>query len=166
MNGPRQTVIAGPRDAVDRVLERAHARQVEGRLLPVACAFHTPLMEPAREPLRDMRCEALTGAPSFPVFSNLDASIHPQDPRAIAGRLGDHVTNPVRFAEMIMAMHDQGARLFIEVGPSGLLTPLIEIHPGQPASSCRRLRHPRQTEPGRLLARAGSARGGRASRAA
>ena len=124
-NGPRQTVIAGPREAIDAVLERALARQVHGRLLPVACAFHTPLMEPARGPLARHALEALTGAPSCPVFSNLDASIHPPDPRAIAGRLGDHVTSPVRFAEMIMAMHDQGARLFVEVGPSGLLTPLI-----------------------------------------
>ena len=125
LNGPRQTVIAGPREAIDRVLERAHARQVEGRLLPVACAFHTPLMEPAREPLARHALEALTAAPSCPVFSNLDALIHPPDPQAIAGRLGEHVTSPVRFAEMIMAMHDQGARLFVEVGPSGLLTPLI-----------------------------------------
>ena len=124
-NGPRQTVIAGPREAIDAVLERALARQVHGRLLPVACTFHTPLMEPARGPLARHALEALTGAPSCPVFSNLDASIHPPDPRAIAGRLGDHVTSPVRFAEMIVAMHDQGARLFVEVGPSGLLTPLI-----------------------------------------
>ena len=124
-NGPRQTVVAGPREAIDAVLERALARQVHGRLLPVACAFHTPLMEPARGPLARHALEALTGAPSCPVFSNLDASIHPPDPGAIAGRLGDHVTSPVRFAEMIMAMHDQGARLFVEVGPSGLLTTLI-----------------------------------------
>ena len=124
-NGPGQTVIAGPREAIDAVLERALARRVHGRLLPVACAFHTPLMEPARGPLARHALEALTGAPSCPVFSNLDASIHPPDPRTIAGRLGDHVTSPVRFAEMIMAMHDHGARLFVEVGPSGLLTPLI-----------------------------------------
>ena len=124
-NGPCQTVIAGPREAIDMVLERAWARQVHGRLLPVACAFHTPLMEPASGPLARSAAESLTAAPSCPVFSNIDASIHPADLGAIAGRLGDHVTSPVRFAEMIMAMHAQGARLFVEVGPSGLLTPLI-----------------------------------------
>jgi malonyl CoA-acyl carrier protein transacylase/NAD(P)-dependent dehydrogenase (short-subunit alcohol dehydrogenase family)/acyl carrier protein len=124
-NGPLQTVIAGPREAIEGVLERARARQVRGRFLPVACAFHTPRMEPAREPIFHLAIEALTVAPSIPVFSNIDGLIHPRDFEAIAGRLAEHVTGPVRFAEMIMAMHEQGARAFVEVGPSGLLAPLI-----------------------------------------
>ena len=67
----------------------------------------------------------MTGAPSCPVFSNIDALIYPPDSRTIAGRLAEHVTSPVRFAEMITAMHEQGAQVFIEVGPGGLLSPLI-----------------------------------------
>ena len=124
-NGPSQTVVAGPHQAIVKVLERAEARQVRGRLLPVACAFHTPLMEPARGPLARHAAEALTGTLSCPVFSNLDASVHPPDAGAIAERLGQHVTSPVRFADMIVAMHDQGARVFVEVGPGGVLTPLV-----------------------------------------
>ena len=96
-----------------------------GRLLPVACAFHTPLMVRAREPLARMAAEAARPALSRPVFSNLDAAAHPADLQAIAARLGDHVTSPVRFAEMIAAMHDAGARVFVEVGPGGVLTPLV-----------------------------------------
>jgi acyl transferase domain-containing protein/NAD(P)H-dependent flavin oxidoreductase YrpB (nitropropane dioxygenase family)/NAD(P)-dependent dehydrogenase (short-subunit alcohol dehydrogenase family)/acyl carrier protein len=125
LNGPSQTVIAGPQEAIETVLERARARQIRHRLLPVACAFHTPIMEPARGPLARKALEVLTGVLSCPVFSNVDASIHPPDAKALAGRLGDHVTSPVRFAEMIVAMHDQGARVFIEVGPGEVLTPLI-----------------------------------------
>ena len=124
-NGPSQAVVAGPRQAITSVLERAEARQIRGRLLPVACAFHTPLMEPASGPLAQHAAEMLSGAFSCPVFSNLDASIHPLDPRVIAERLGQHVTSPVRFADMIVAMHDQEARVFVEVGPGGVLTPLI-----------------------------------------
>ena len=124
-NGPSQTVVAGPHQAIVKVLERAQGRQVRGRLLPVACAFHTPLMEPARGPLARHAAEVLTGTLSCPVFSNLDASVHPPDPEAIAERLGQHVISPVRFADMIGAMHDQGARVFVEVGPAGVLTPLI-----------------------------------------
>jgi acyl transferase domain-containing protein/NAD(P)H-dependent flavin oxidoreductase YrpB (nitropropane dioxygenase family)/NAD(P)-dependent dehydrogenase (short-subunit alcohol dehydrogenase family) len=125
-NGPLQTVIAGPSDALEAVLSRARARQIHGRILPVACAFHTPRMEPAREPLTRLAGKKLLGPPARPVFSNLDAAIHPPDPQAIAIRLGDHVTHPVRFAEMVAAIYDQGARVFVEVGPGGLLTPLVE----------------------------------------
>ena len=162
-NGPHQTVIAGPREAIDAVLERARARRVQGRVLPVACAFHTPLMEPAREPLARHASEVLQQQPSCPVFSNIDALIHPPDPQAIAGRLGDHVTSPVRFAQMIQAMHDQGARLFIEVGPAGLLTPLIESILRDRPHLAVRLRHARQAQPRRLPARAGAAGRGRAA---
>lgn len=125
LNGPRQTVIAGSSESVEAVLNRAEARQIRGRLLPVARAFHTARMEAARGPLAQEAADRLTGAPSIPVFSNLDARPHPNDPKAIAGRLGDHVVQPVRFAEMIEAMRDHGARVFIEVGPGSTLGNLI-----------------------------------------
>ncbi|MGC8640896.1 MAG: SDR family NAD(P)-dependent oxidoreductase [Isosphaeraceae bacterium] len=126
LNGPLQTVIAGPPEVLEQVLFRARDRQIRGRLLPVACAFHTPLMEAARDPLARLAAEKLVASPGRPVFSNLDGAIHPPDPQSIASRLGDHVTRPVRFAEMISAMHDDGARVFLEVGPGGLLTPLVD----------------------------------------
>ena len=50
-NGPRQTVIAGPTAAVKQALDLAAARGIQGRILPVSSAFHTPLVAPAREPL-------------------------------------------------------------------------------------------------------------------
>jgi acyl transferase domain-containing protein/NAD(P)-dependent dehydrogenase (short-subunit alcohol dehydrogenase family)/acyl carrier protein len=126
LNGPQQTVVAGSHETLELVLSRAREKQIRGRLLPVACAFHTHLMEPARDPLAQAAATILCAQPRYPVFSNLDASIHPSDLLATARRMGDHVTHPVRFAEMIAAMHDQGARVFVEVGPGGLLTPLVD----------------------------------------
>lgn len=131
LNGPLQTVIAGPPESLEQVLSRAHDRQLRGRLLPVACAFHTPLMEPARGPLAQLAAEKLLASPERPVFTNLDGTIYPPDLQTIAQRLGDHVTQPVRFAEMISAMYKQGARVFLEVGPGGLLTPLVNSILGQ-----------------------------------
>lgn len=125
LNGPRQTVVAGSLESVQTVLDRAEAQQIRGRVLPVARAFHTARMEPAREPLALEAAKRLTSAPAVPVFSNLDAQPHPGDPRAIADRLGDHVVQPVRFAEMIEAMRDRGARVFVEVGPGSTLGNLI-----------------------------------------
>ena len=97
-----------------------------GRLLPVSCAFHTPLVAAAREPLAGSHANCSLSPPDRPVYSNLDAAPHPADPAAIAARLGDHLASPVRFADMIEAMHRDGARVFVEVGPGSILTPLVE----------------------------------------
>jgi len=125
LNGPRQTVVAGSPESVRVVLRRGEEQGIRGRLLPVACAFHTPRMEAARAPLAQLAVQRLTGDPAIPVFANLDAQPHPTDPRAVAERLGDHVVQPVRFAEMIKAMRDRGARVFVEVGPGSTLGNLI-----------------------------------------
>jgi acyl transferase domain-containing protein len=124
-NGPRQTVIAGESAAVKQALDLAATRGLTGRLLPVSSAFHTPLVAPAREPVAARAAQLLDQIPDRPVYSNLDAAVHPADLGAIAHRLGDHLAGPVRFAEMIEAMYRDGARVFVEVGPGSILTPLI-----------------------------------------
>ena len=91
-------------------------------------------MGPGSETLASLAAKTISAAPSIPVFSNLDALPHPQDKAEIARRIGRHLTNPVRFTEMISAMYEAGgARVFVEVGPGGALTPLIgEILAGLP----------------------------------
>jgi acyl transferase domain-containing protein len=125
-NGPSQTVIAGPTFAVKTALERAASRGIQGRLLPVSRAFHTPLVAAARGPLSQLAQPLLEHAPQRPVYSNLDGQPHPSDPSAIADRLGDHLALPVRFAAMIAAMYRDGARVFVEVGPGSVLTTLVD----------------------------------------
>jgi acyl transferase domain-containing protein/NAD(P)H-dependent flavin oxidoreductase YrpB (nitropropane dioxygenase family) len=125
-NGPRQTVIAGPTDSVKRALDLAATRGIQGRILPVSSAFHTPLVAAAGEPLARLASELLCHAPDRPVYSNLDAAPHPADPAAIARRLGDHLAGPVRFADMVEAMYQAGARVFVEVGPGSILTSMVE----------------------------------------
>ena len=101
-------------------------RGISARLLPVSSAFHTPLVAEAREPLSQLARELLTQPPERPVYSNLDAAPHPDDTATIAARLGAHLAGPVLFADMIEAMHRDGARVFVEVGPGSILTPLVE----------------------------------------
>jgi acyl transferase domain-containing protein/NAD(P)H-dependent flavin oxidoreductase YrpB (nitropropane dioxygenase family)/NAD(P)-dependent dehydrogenase (short-subunit alcohol dehydrogenase family) len=124
-NGPKQTVIAGPTSAVKRAIDLAVARGISARLLPVSCAFHTPLIAEAREPVSQLARQLLSHPPDRPVYSNLDAATHPDDTATIATRLGDHLAGPVRFAGMIDAMHRDGGRVFVEVGPGSILTPLV-----------------------------------------
>lgn len=121
LNGPKQTVVSGPRDDVARVAERARTQGLRVIDLPVACAFHSEAVAAASSPLAEAARMRISAAPDRPVFSNLDAGPHPSDPAAIATRLGSHLASTVRFAEMVEAMHEAGARIFLEVGPGSAL---------------------------------------------
>ncbi|RUL87437.1 type I polyketide synthase [Tautonia sociabilis] len=124
-NGPRQSVIAGSRDALNRAIDRARGAGVRCVDLPVGAAFHSPIVASAAGPMARLASEAIAFPPALPVFSNLDAAPHPADPAEIARRLGDHLAAPVRFDEMIEAMYASGVRVFIECGPGVTLSALV-----------------------------------------
>ena len=124
-NGPRQTVVSGPREGVARFVETARAQGLRVRSIPVACGFHSPLVAGATAPLAESAARVVERGPSLPVYSNVDAATYSSDPEEIAQRIGAHVASPVRFAEMIEAMHADGARVFVEVGPGSVLTSLV-----------------------------------------
>lgn len=125
-NGPRQTVISGPPGPVSDALARARDKGIRGQKLPVACAFHSPLVAGATGPLEDLVGRLGARPPRRPVYSNLTAAPYSAEPAAIARQLGAHVARPVQFASMIEAMHADGARIFVEVGPGATLTPLVD----------------------------------------
>ena len=124
-NGPSQTVVSGPREAVARLVARAGEQGRRARLLPVACGFHSPLVAGARGPLVALASRLVERAPDRDVYSNVNASQYRGDASVIATNLGDHLVRPVRFAEMIEAMHRDGATVFVEVGPGSVLTSLV-----------------------------------------
>ncbi len=133
LNGPRQTVVSGPVDGVARVVDRARSRGLRAFDLPVACAFHSAAVAGASTPLEKIAQGLIAAFPDRPTFANLDAAPHPADPAAIAARLGAHVASPVRFAEMIAAMHGAGSRVFVEAGPGAVLGPMVaSILEGKP----------------------------------
>lgn len=124
-NGPTQTVVAGPRAEIERFLASARAQGLAARVLPVACGFHSPLVAAARPRLVELATRLIDRAPEKTVYTNVTGSTYPDDPGAIAGLLGDHLVSPVRFSSMIETMHDDGARVFVEVGPGSVLTGLV-----------------------------------------
>jgi acyl transferase domain-containing protein/NAD(P)H-dependent flavin oxidoreductase YrpB (nitropropane dioxygenase family)/NAD(P)-dependent dehydrogenase (short-subunit alcohol dehydrogenase family) len=125
-NSPRQTVISGPTEAVRQVLEKLASAKLAARLIPVACAFHSPLMQPARDRLGAVLSFETFHRPSAAVFSNTLADRYPEEPGQIVALLTDHLVKPVRFVDEILAMYEQGARVFVEVGPKGVLTGLAK----------------------------------------
>jgi acyl transferase domain-containing protein/NAD(P)H-dependent flavin oxidoreductase YrpB (nitropropane dioxygenase family)/short-subunit dehydrogenase len=125
LNAPSQTVIAGTRAAVEESLRRLAGKGINGRSIPVACAFHSPLVEGAQKPLLEMLRQSGIQPPRIPVFSNTTAAPHAGDAAAICDLLAAHLARPVRFADELRAMHDAGARIFVEVGPGKVLSGLV-----------------------------------------
>jgi len=123
-NSPSQTVISGAKDAVRAAIQKLEASGLVARLIPVACAFHSPLMEPARARFAEVLARQAFATPSATVFSNTLGGPYPEDPQEIAALLASHLVRPVKFVDEIRAMYDQGARVFVEVGPKGVLTGL------------------------------------------
>ena len=132
-NAPNQTVISGTEVGLRTALERCQQQGVRGQRIPVACAFHSALVTPARGPLAQALAACRFAPLRRPVFSNTTARPYPPEPAAVAGLLAAHLTSPVRFREEVEAMYEAGARVFIEVGPQGVLTGLVhQILAGRP----------------------------------
>ncbi len=124
-NGPMQTVISGSRAAVEAAVRDLEGKGLEVKMLPVAAAFHSPLMAPAREPLAAFLDRLGWAAPCCPVYANVTGRPHAGDPDAIRAQMADHLIQPVRFVQTIQAMHDDGARVFLEVGPKSVFSDLV-----------------------------------------
>ena len=124
-NAPRQTVVSGPRAAIERALAWCAENGFSAQRIPVACAFHSRLVAPAQQRLSALLGEVDMASPRFPVFSNTTASPYPDDPSAVAGILGEHLVEPVEFVREVEAMYEAGARIFVEVGPRSVLSGLV-----------------------------------------
>ena len=123
-NSPRQTVISGAKEAIGQAMARLEAAGLAARPIPVACAFHSPLMEPARGRFADVLARQAFAKPTVAVFSNTLGDRYPDDPQQIADLLASHLVRPVKFVDEIRAMYAEGARVFVEIGPKGVLTGL------------------------------------------
>jgi acyl transferase domain-containing protein/NAD(P)H-dependent flavin oxidoreductase YrpB (nitropropane dioxygenase family)/NAD(P)-dependent dehydrogenase (short-subunit alcohol dehydrogenase family)/acyl carrier protein len=125
LNSPRQTVIAGTAKGIEAALQRFQEKGIRGQRIPVACAFHSPLVAAAQVPFARALAACSFAAPTRPVYANTTASPYPDDATALVDLLARHLVSPVRFQAEIEAMYAAGARTFIEVGPQGVLTGLV-----------------------------------------
>ena len=124
-NCPGQLVISGADAAVDEAcakLKEAGARRA--LRLPVGGAFHSPLMEPARQELEAAIAEAEFFAPTCPVYQNVDALPY-TDAEQIKKNLIAQLTAPVRWTQIAERMIADGVTEFTEVGPGNVLQGLI-----------------------------------------
>ncbi|ALG14935.1 hypothetical protein AOZ06_20960 [Kibdelosporangium phytohabitans] len=120
-NSPAQVVISGGTDAVAEAVRRLSEAGLSARPIPVAAAFHSPLVAQAENTFAAVLAAHEIGAAAFPVWSNVDAKPH-GDVRATLAR---QVAAEVRFVDQIEAMYAAGARVFVEAGPGSVLTGLV-----------------------------------------
>jgi [acyl-carrier-protein] S-malonyltransferase len=120
-NAPDQLVLSGALAALDEAENLLREQRVRAKRLPVAGAFHSPLMEPAVEPFRRLAEHVEVRAPRVPVLSCVTAAPF-QDVR---GQLVQAITRPVRWTDVMNALHDLGATRYVETGPGRVLTNLV-----------------------------------------
>ena len=124
-NCPGQVVISGTNAGIDAACEKLLAAGAKRALkLKVGGAFHSPLMEPAKEELTRAIEAADFHAPVCPVYQNVDGKPH-TDPAEIKANLIAQLTAPVRWTQDVQAMIADGADEFVELGPGKVLQGLI-----------------------------------------
>lgn len=137
-NCPGQLVISGEFAAVEaacETLKTAGARRA--LLLPVGGAFHSPLMEPAREKLADAILSTTIHTPTCPIYQNVTAA-PTQDAAIIKENLIAQLTGPVKWTQTIQQMRNDGATLFTEYGPGKVLQGLVrKIDPAAEVQSAQ-----------------------------
>ncbi|MEV6291970.1 SDR family oxidoreductase [Streptomyces sp. NPDC051896] len=125
LNSPEQTVISGPTADVETAVRLLRDAGLGARRVPVACAFHSPLVATAGERFAKVLADKTVRAPEFPVWANRTAAPYPLDPDEVRGELAAQIGSPVAFAAQIEAMYEAGARVFVEAGSGTVLTRLV-----------------------------------------
>jgi acyl transferase domain-containing protein/acyl carrier protein len=135
-NAPEQTVLSGPAEALDRAAEAFRRRKTTAVRLPVAAAFHSPRVESARAPFLEALGRVRLAAGRTPVHANSTAQRYPDEEQPARELLGNQLARPVLWVGQVEALHAAGVRNFLEVGPGGRLTGLVEaILPGRGAAA-------------------------------
>ncbi|WP_298231528.1 ACP S-malonyltransferase [uncultured Azohydromonas sp.] len=125
-NDPKQTVIAGSKAGVEKGCEVLKVKGAKRALpLPVSAPFHSSLMKPAAERLREKLATVALAVPAIPVVNNIDVA-SPVEPEAIRDALYRQAFGPVRWVEVVQALKGRGITHVIECGPGKVLAGMVK----------------------------------------
>ncbi|MFL9892715.1 ACP S-malonyltransferase [Paraburkholderia sp. RL17-383-BIF-A] len=125
-NAPAQVVIAGHKAAVEKACEVAKAKGAKRALpLPVSAPFHSSLLKPASDQLREYLASVDVQVPAIPVINNVDVAVV-NEPAGIKDALVRQAAGAVRWVESVQAMSAQGVTHVIECGPGKVLAGLTK----------------------------------------
>jgi acyl transferase domain-containing protein/phosphopantetheinyl transferase len=126
-NCPHQFILCGPEEAVDEALTRLATARIMCQKLPFRSGFHSPHFAEFVEPIAELTAAMPMESPRLPLYSAttcapFPASAADQDgTNPIRQLFLEHLTRPVRFRELLETLHDDGARVFLQVGTGSLV---------------------------------------------
>ena len=124
-NAPTEVVLAGSESAITNIMAKLKSEGLRSIRLPVASAFHSHIVADSCDPFHDHLAELKWSDGGPEVYANKTADVYPKTSKAARRLLADQLASPVRFREMIEAMHSSGVTHFVEVGPGRILTKLV-----------------------------------------
>jgi acyl transferase domain-containing protein/NAD(P)-dependent dehydrogenase (short-subunit alcohol dehydrogenase family)/acyl carrier protein len=129
INSDHQAVIGGASKTVEQASDVLRKAGYEVVPLPVSHAFHTSIVAPASDPLRQVLQRLGLESPRVPVVANVNGEFYPTGPDAVAQMvdiLGRQIASPVQFVKGLRKLYDSGARVFVEVGPKKALQGFVD----------------------------------------
>ncbi|MBR4170465.1 MAG: ACP S-malonyltransferase [Kiritimatiellae bacterium] len=125
LNSAQQVVLSGTKENVAKAEQAAIAMKLRAIVLKVAGAFHSPIMQPAREKLATVIADVAFNKPAIPVLANATGKLHADDPETIKATMLQQVTDSVHWCDDVTEAIRAGADTFIEFGPGKVLSGLI-----------------------------------------
>jgi malonyl CoA-acyl carrier protein transacylase len=124
VNSPRQIVISGDEAAIDKAEQACSSQGLSSTRLPVATAFHSPIVAAALAPFSEHLESIDFAALQLPVYANVTAQPYSDDSAQQKACLAQQLASPVLFMDQVQAMQQDGFSTFIEVGPANVLSNL------------------------------------------
>ncbi len=128
INSFSQAVVGGATEAVEKAIEAFSAAGITAARIPVSHAFHTSIVAPSSEPLRQVLRRLDVKPPVRPIVANVTGEFYPQAATVdtMVDILGQQVASPVQFVKGLQTLYDAGARVFVEVGPKKALHGFVD----------------------------------------
>lgn len=120
LNGPSSVVISGASEAIRAIYSSLSKQGVKARFLQVSHAFHSPLMKPMLAEFETVASQITYNKPRIPLISNVTGQ-RVDDNISAPGYWVNHILKPVRFADSIQTLYQEGYKIFLEIGPKPIL---------------------------------------------